>query len=271
MKDYKTQFDISYHEADGDIINIKSSDDLKYAYRSERQQASAKQSKGKGKGKSTKPRNSHYAVKLKLFAIAVKTGKNLASSGSADSHTIPGQLPSSQNIDSANPSSTATTIRITANGSHIHEAQATQILSPLALSLLPSPSQSLSASNSNRTLFKDRFKSTHFSESSLVADSLGASIATASTAIAGPGLLYNYEDMRNSRSHRLPTVSLPDHHNAEDYEVIWKRGELLGRGSFGQVYSGINLTNGERMAVKEVILYPGKRQKQQVTFSAMVF
>jgi hypothetical protein len=30
------------------------------------------------------------------------------------------------------------------------------------------------------------------------------------------------------------------------------------------VYSGINLTNGERMAVKEVVLNPGKRHKQQV-------
>lgn len=47
-----------------------------------------------------------------------------------------------------------------------------------------------------------------------------------------------------------------------NYEVLWKRGELLGSGSFGKVYSGINLTSGERLAVKEVALRRGKDKRR---------
>lgn len=51
---------------------------------------------------------------------------------------------------------------------------------------------------------------------------------------------------------------------ALNFEVLWKRGELLGSGSFGKVFSGINLATGERMAVKEVALRRSKKHKQQV-------
>jgi hypothetical protein len=48
-----------------------------------------------------------------------------------------------------------------------------------------------------------------------------------------------------------------------NYEVIWKKGELLGKGSFGCVFSGINLSTGERIAVKEVSLRRGKKHRAQ--------
>lgn len=46
-------------------------------------------------------------------------------------------------------------------------------------------------------------------------------------------------------------------------EVLWQRGELLGSGSFGQVYSGIDMSTGVRIAVKEVMLGTGKKHEQQ--------
>jgi len=36
--------------------------------------------------------------------------------------------------------------------------------------------------------------------------------------------------------------------------IEWKRGELIGRGSFGKVYLGMNLANGELLAIKQVEL-----------------
>lgn len=51
---------------------------------------------------------------------------------------------------------------------------------------------------------------------------------------------------------------------SKQFEVLWKKGELVGRGSFGKVYSGINLTTGERIAVKEVRVRRSKRNKQQL-------
>jgi serine/threonine protein kinase len=46
-------------------------------------------------------------------------------------------------------------------------------------------------------------------------------------------------------------------------ELVWQRGELLGTGAFGQVYSGIDMKTGTRIAVKEVSLGGGKRHRAQ--------
>lgn len=59
-------------------------------------------------------------------------------------------------------------------------------------------------------------------------------------------------------------IGTPTRGAALNFEVLWKRGELLGAGSFGKVYSGLNLSTGERMAVKEVALRRSKKHKQQV-------
>jgi hypothetical protein len=47
-------------------------------------------------------------------------------------------------------------------------------------------------------------------------------------------------------------------------EVIWQRGELIGAGSFGNVYSGIDLRSGMKIAVKEVSMGNHKRHIEQV-------
>ena len=63
--------------------------------------------------------------------------------------------------------------------------------------------------------------------------------------------------------HNAPTQSGTSNDAALNYEVVWKKGELLGSGSFGKVYSGMNLGSGERLAVKEVALRRGKKHRQQ--------
>jgi hypothetical protein len=49
--------------------------------------------------------------------------------------------------------------------------------------------------------------------------------------------------------------------------LLWQRGEVIGAGSFGQVYSGIDLQTGKKLAVKEVCLsltgLNSKKQKLQ--------
>lgn len=45
--------------------------------------------------------------------------------------------------------------------------------------------------------------------------------------------------------------------------MVWQRGEIIGAGSFAQVYSGIDLHTGRRIAVKEVQMGTSKREREQ--------
>lgn len=228
-KDYNAQFSIFYREADGDIITIKSANDLKYAYRAEKQLSDMNKNK--------------QPIKLKLFAEYMELQSPLIrlrtqqSSGSTKSEF---KLGDSGPFDGG----------IDLMSSSIHSNSSTfKGQRDLALHALSPMEQhsSLSLRNSFREggmLFKDRLKNSRFSESDHLVESLDASLKSAMSISA--------------------TSMYTEGDHVMDYEVIWKRGEVLGTGSFGQVYSGINLTNGERMAVKEVMLNPGKRHKQQV-------
>jgi serine/threonine protein kinase len=46
----------------------------------------------------------------------------------------------------------------------------------------------------------------------------------------------------------------------------WKRGQLLGSGSFGKVYAGLDQKTGTHIAVKQVRISvePSKRSKREV-------
>lgn len=231
-KDYNAQFSIFYREADGDIITIKSANDLKYAYRAEKQLSDLNKSK--------------QPIKLKLFAEymelrspLIRTRTQQSSSSTKSEFKFGDSGPFDGGID------------LMSSSIHSNTSSAFKGQRDLALHALSPMEQHPSASlrNSFREggmLFKDRQKNARFSESDSLGpvESLDASLKSAVSVSATS--LYNEAD------------------NVMDYEVIWKRGEVLGTGSFGQVYSGINLTNGERMAVKEVVLNPGKRHKQQV-------
>jgi tRNA A-37 threonylcarbamoyl transferase component Bud32 len=67
-----------------------------------------------------------------------------------------------------------------------------------------------------------------------------------------------------AKSDAVHVSSSPTTGASKQFEVLWKKGELVGRGSFGKVYSGINLTTGERIAVKEVRVRRSKRNKQHL-------
>ena len=42
--------------------------------------------------------------------------------------------------------------------------------------------------------------------------------------------------------------------NRQEKEIKWSKGQLLGTGSFGNVYMGLNMNSGEIIAVKQVVL-----------------
>ncbi len=51
--------------------------------------------------------------------------------------------------------------------------------------------------------------------------------------------------------------------SARKSEIIWQKGEVIGSGSFGQVYGGMDLSTGDRIAVKEVNLGQSKKDMDQ--------
>ncbi|XP_065877919.1 mitogen-activated protein kinase kinase kinase 3-like isoform X2 [Euphorbia lathyris] len=52
-----------------------------------------------------------------------------------------------------------------------------------------------------------------------------------------------------------PTLPTLPHSKKDDTPPIrWQKGELIGEGSFGKVYMGVNLDSGELLAVKQVLI-----------------
>ena len=48
------------------------------------------------------------------------------------------------------------------------------------------------------------------------------------------------------------------------YNIVWKKGDMVGSGSFGKVFAGINLSSGDRMAIKEVEILKTRHSRDQV-------
>jgi hypothetical protein len=93
---------------------------------------------------------------------------------------------------------------------------------------------------------------------------LGASVTTLDVDSLAMSVTGDKQSRMLEANETLTATAPSPVRGALNYEVLWKRGELLGSGSFGKVYSGISLTTGGRMAVKEVALRRGKRHKQHV-------
>lgn len=51
--------------------------------------------------------------------------------------------------------------------------------------------------------------------------------------------------------------------SSNSIEFLWQRGEVIGAGSFGQVFSGIDLSSGRHIAIKEVTFGRTKHQRDQ--------
>ncbi len=45
--------------------------------------------------------------------------------------------------------------------------------------------------------------------------------------------------------------------------ISWRKGDIIGRGAYGTVYMGLNIENGELMAVKEVQIMPSPRHSKK--------
>lgn len=74
---------------------------------------------------------------------------------------------------------------------------------------------------------------------------------------------------RNSNGSQVSESSLGRSRNKSrkavtSVRLTWQKGDIIGSGSFGQVYSGIDLTTGRKLAVKEVSLGHGSNHKLQV-------
>ncbi|KAK7247580.1 hypothetical protein RIF29_42465 [Crotalaria pallida] len=80
------------------------------------------------------------------------------------------------------------------------------------------------------------------------------------TAAGGGGKHDDGRCQSQSQSHPLPlpppTTLLKTSPNGNTANILseWKRGKLLGRGTFGHVYLGFNSTSGQMCAIKEVRL-----------------
>ena len=61
---------------------------------------------------------------------------------------------------------------------------------------------------------------------------------------------------------RRNTIAYGDGRSSDDPScappISWQRGQMLGAGSFGRVYFGLNSTTGELMAVKQIKYTPGQ-------------
>lgn len=78
-----------------------------------------------------------------------------------------------------------------------------------------------------------------------------SSTASSSSKLAAPAASKSASSKSKHKSNRsqqitmAPTIGL-------DEKISWKKGDLIGKGSFGKVYMGMNTVTGELIAVKQV-------------------
>ncbi|KAJ4838850.1 Mitogen-activated protein kinase kinase kinase 3 [Turnera subulata] len=62
-----------------------------------------------------------------------------------------------------------------------------------------------------------------------------------------------------------PPPALPPPRTKKDDAppIRWRKGELIGRGTFGRVYMGMNLDSGELIAAKQVLIAANSAWKEK--------
>ncbi|CAE5956930.1 unnamed protein product [Arabidopsis arenosa] len=71
--------------------------------------------------------------------------------------------------------------------------------------------------------------------------------------------------IRKSKIFIKPSSSPPPPANTVDMAppILWRKGQLIGRGAFGTVYMGMNLDSGELLAVKQVLIAANFASKEK--------
>eukprot|EP00428_Durinskia_dybowskii_P079376 CAMPEP_0170450012 /NCGR_PEP_ID=MMETSP0117_2-20130122/51549_1 /TAXON_ID=400756 /ORGANISM="Durinskia baltica, Strain CSIRO CS-38" /LENGTH=529 /DNA_ID=CAMNT_0010711289 /DNA_START=77 /DNA_END=1663 /DNA_ORIENTATION=+ len=241
-KDYG-KASVFFRDSDGDVVTIRSEHDLQYAYRSFIAMSTSASDKSAVNENITLPQ-----TKMKLFAEVISNEpssthprtRTLSSSDRTTANTtadVALQLPSEQG---------ATAVRFS-------DSQGNGIGNGIGSSMENSYQRVRHALGASMNSLEG---------GSLAHDAY--SVMSASGAHLSDGSHRHHDPNHNHNNGEHGQQHSPSHNLLKlNYEVIWKKGELLGSGSFGKVYSGINLATGERMAVKEVTLRRGKKYRQQ--------
>ena len=225
-KDYGARISLFYRDSDGDVVTIKSAHDFQYAHRATVLQQQTQSSTATSNSNSDSSNIS--GIRLKLYAEVVIATSTTTQPSSVSYSSTP-QYDSNNN---------------TLNVSNY--------------------AQSETIPRSNGVRFTDTFDRTAdygFEIGTAVGTSIDMDSLHLLRATGGANGIG-----KTPTSHSpSPSVGIPTSTSTGllNYEVMWKKGELLGRGSFGKVFSGINLSTGERMAIKEVTLRRGKKHRQQ--------
>lgn len=66
-------------------------------------------------------------------------------------------------------------------------------------------------------------------------------------------------ERKDSRRHKSDDMS---NDQGTNHPIVWKRGELIGKGSFGKVYIAMNVQMGELLAVKQIRFHTDQEKEQ---------
>ncbi|XP_021675730.2 mitogen-activated protein kinase kinase kinase 3 [Hevea brasiliensis] len=83
----------------------------------------------------------------------------------------------------------------------------------------------------------------------------GSKASTTQASPLPPVLLESPSEKQESRRHPCHPLPLPPGYpnkSSQNMQSNWKKGKLIGRGTFGLVYAGFNSENGQMCAIKEV-------------------
>ncbi|ABN65595.2 predicted protein [Scheffersomyces stipitis CBS 6054] len=115
--------------------------------------------------------------------------------------------------------------------------------------------------NEARKKYLERQKNSPPSTFSVVtrASSNGSGLARSNTKMWGQKVV----EVTSTEIEKGFVSKLRNNKNGQFEEFAWIKGELIGRGSFGAVYLGLNVTTGEMLAVKQVVVSPEYRDSSK--------
>jgi serine/threonine protein kinase len=64
-------------------------------------------------------------------------------------------------------------------------------------------------------------------------------------------------DLEGNRERLSSERNVAENGDNEDSPLRWRKGEVIGEGTFGKVYRGLNEKTGESLAIKQLCLIDG--------------